>query len=112
MAESFRIVGAIRGAGRVYRTGDEAAFIASSPRPADVARLAEAGVVDGDLPAGFEDGDSDALPTGFPGLKALLAADKITYTDLAGTTRADLVAIPGVKERTADAILKALKARE
>lgn len=58
----------------------------------------------GDDPAGPE----TPLPAGFPGLKHLMAAGYTTYSSLSGHSRDDLVAIKGIGEATADAILFAL----
>lgn len=48
------------------------------------------------------------LPPSFPGRKHLVAAGYNTYASLSGHSRDDLVAIKGIGEATADAILFAL----
>lgn len=55
-------------------------------------------------------GPAGELPAGFPGLRALAAAGVGTYEAARPLTRAELIALDGVGERTADAILAALAA--
>jgi hypothetical protein len=53
--------------------------------------------------------DPDALPEGFPGHKVLTEAGHTTFTAVRGLSRDDLIALDGIGEKTADAILEELK---
>lgn len=50
---------------------------------------------------------SDLQPD-FPGRAPLIEAGLNTWASLQGKTKADLVALPGIGDKTADAIIKAL----
>lgn len=55
---------------------------------------------------------ADQIPATFPGAKALAEAGIETFSAIADMSEAELVALKGIGEATAKAILEALEARE
>lgn len=87
--------------GTLYRAGK------SRQLPAPVAGRIRAAAEADERAAGEPTG---ALPEGFPGQRALAAAGVATFEQARTLTRAQLIELDGVGERTADAIAAALAA--
>jgi hypothetical protein len=90
-----------------FRDDDGTLYRAGKLRqlPAQVAERIRGAAVEADRAAGEPKG---ALPDGFPGQRALAAAGVATYEGARALTRAELIELDGVGERTADAIAAAL----
>lgn len=89
--------------GGIYRDGDR--FVNANGEEVDASKAGEMKAAESGAPLG-----PDELPADFPGREALAEAKLTTYAAVRPLSRDLLIELKGIGEKTADAILDALKA--